>query len=57
MANLAHVFYYSGLNPNVLLPVWRKFWKEESATGHYTDGFVEFVNATEPGSFPFLDGK
>lgn len=37
------------------LPVWRKFWEEETATGNWTKGFVEAINQIESGSFPFID--
>lgn len=36
------------------LPVWRKFWEEETATGHWTTGFVEAIDQMEHGELPFI---
>ncbi len=36
------------------LPAWRKFWEEEAATGHWTEGFAEYIEKLKPGSFPFV---
>ena len=35
-------------------PVWKKFWEEESATGHWTDGFIEHIEQMSPGDLPFV---
>jgi hypothetical protein len=36
-------------------PVWKKFWEEEAATGHWTEGFIEHIEQMSPGILPFLD--
>lgn len=37
------------------MPVWRKFWEEESATGHWTEGFIEHIEQTSPGNLAFVE--
>ena len=37
------------------LPVWMKFWEEEAATGHWTEGFVNHLEQMSPGDPQFLE--
>jgi hypothetical protein len=37
------------------LPVWKKFWEEEAATGHWTDGFIKHIEQMSPGDLPFVE--
>ncbi|MGK0224329.1 MAG: hypothetical protein ACI9ON_003581 [Limisphaerales bacterium] len=38
-----------------ICPVWKKFWEEEAATGHWTEGFINYIEQMSPGNLAFVE--